>query len=67
MKKPNILFLLTDDQRFNTIHELGNEEILTPNLDELVKDSISMMNAYIPGGYTGAVCMPSRCMINTGR
>lgn len=67
MDKPNVLFLLTDDQRRNTIHALGNEDIITPNMDYLVKEGTSFTNAYIPGGYTGAVCMPSRCMINTGR
>lgn len=33
-KKPNILFIVTDDQRFDTIHALGNNEIITLNLDE---------------------------------
>ena len=35
-KKPNIIFIVTDDQRFDTIHALGNNEIITPNLDKLV-------------------------------
>ncbi len=35
---PNILFLFTDDQRFDTIHGLGNDAIKTPNMDTLVKD-----------------------------
>lgn len=34
-KKPNVLFIITDDQRFDTIHALGNSEIITPNLDKL--------------------------------
>lgn len=33
--KPNVLFLLADDERFDTIHALGNDEIKTPNLDRL--------------------------------
>lgn len=66
MKKPNILFIVTDDQRYDTIHALGNDEIITPNLDFLVKDGTSFTNAYIPCGLVGAVCMPSRAMINTG-
>lgn len=66
-KKPNILFLLTDDQRYNTIHALGNEEIITPNMDELVRRGTSFTQAHIPGGTSGAVCMPSRAMLNTGR
>ena len=36
-KKPNVLFIVTDDQRFDTIHGLGNDEIITPNLDRLVQ------------------------------
>lgn len=65
--KPNILFLLTDDQRFNTIHALGNDEIITPNMDALVNSGTAFTHAHIPGGTCGAVCMPSRAMIHTGR
>lgn len=63
----NILFLFTDDQRFDTIHALGNEQINTPNLDYLVNNGTSFLNAYIMGGSSGAVCMPSRAMMLTGR
>ncbi len=65
--KPNILFLFTDDQRFDTIHALGNEQIQTPNLDYLVNNGTAFSNAYIMGGSSGAVCMPSRAMLLTGR
>ena len=67
MKQPNILFLLTDDQRFDTIAALGNSEVSTPNMDELVDRGVSFTNAHIPGGTCGAVCMPSRAMIHTGK
>lgn len=67
MNKPNILFIITDDQRRDTIHSLGNTDIITPNLDSLVKEGTSFTNTYIAGGYTGAICMPSRAMINTGK
>ncbi len=66
-KKPNILFIVTDDQRFDTIHALGNEEIITPNLDRLAARGTSFVRAHIAGGTCGAVCMPSRAMILTGR
>lgn len=66
-KKPNILFLFTDDQRFDTIHALGNEDIITPNMDSLVKNGVSFSNAYIMGGTSPAVCAPSRSMLMTGR
>ncbi len=67
MKKPNILLLFADDQRFDTISALGHRQIKTPNLDLLMADGIAFTNAHIPGGTSGAVCMPSRAMLNTGR
>lgn len=66
MDKTNVLFIVTDDQRYNTIHAMGNDEIITPTLDALVKDGTYFNNAYIPCGLNGAVCMPSRAMLNTG-
>ncbi len=66
-KKPNILFIITDDQRFDTIHALGNDEIITPNLDKLMGEGMTFTNAHIAGGTCGAVCMPSRAMVLTGR
>ena len=54
-KQPNVLFLLTDDQRYGTIHALGNDEIVTPNMDRLVERGTSFMNAHIPGGTASAV------------
>lgn len=66
-KRPNILFLITDDQRYGTIHALGNEEIRTPNMDRLVYGGTSFINAHIPGGTVSAVCMPSRAMLHSGR
>ncbi|MBO5360498.1 MAG: sulfatase-like hydrolase/transferase [Clostridia bacterium] len=66
-KKPNILFIVTDDQRFDTIHALGNDEIITPNLDKLSERGTAFVRAHIAGGTCGAVCMPSRAMILSGR
>ena len=65
--KPNILFLFSDDQRFDTIHALGNDHIRTPHLDRLVQSGTVLSNAYIMGGTSGAVCMPSRAMLMSGR
>ncbi len=65
--RPNILFLFTDDQRFDTIAAHGNPEVSTPNLDWLVSNGTSFKNAYIMGGTDFAVCMPSRAMLMTGR
>ncbi|MBN1996852.1 sulfatase-like hydrolase/transferase [candidate division KSB1 bacterium] len=66
-KKPNVLFLFADDQRYDTVHALGNRDIITPTLDKLVNSGVSFSNAYIMGGNNGAVCMPSRAMLLTGR
>ncbi|NOY75443.1 MAG: sulfatase-like hydrolase/transferase [Kiritimatiellaeota bacterium] len=65
--KKNVLFLFTDDQRFDTIQALGNDRISTPNIDELVVNGAAFTQAHIPCGTSGAVCMPSRAMLNTGR
>lgn len=64
---PNILLILTDDQRRNTINALGHKDINTPNLDKLVSNGTSFTNAYILGAATAAVCSPSRAMLMTGR
>ncbi len=65
--KPNILILFTDDQRFNAVAELGNSEILTPNMDILVRSGITFTHTQIMGALGGAVCMPSRGMLMTGK
>jgi len=67
MNRPNIIFFFADDQRFDTIRALGNEEIITPNLDSLVQTGTAFTNAYIMGSMSGAVCVPSRAMLLTGR
>ena len=66
-KRPNILFIFTDDQRYDTIHALGNDEISTPTLDGLVRNGVAFTRAYIMGSTVGAVCIPSRAMLMTGR
>lgn len=66
-KRPNILFLLADDQRPDTIAALGNQVIQTPNLDSLVKRGFTFTNTYCMGSNTGAVCLPSRNMILSGK
>lgn len=66
-RKTNVLFILTDDQRWDTIHALGNPEVQTPVVDELVGRGFTFSNAYCQGSMIGAVCLPSRTMIFTGR
>lgn len=66
-QSPNILFLLADDQRHDTIHYLGNDKIKTPNIDKLATEGTAFTNSYIMGGTSAAVCAPSRSMLMTGR
>ena len=66
-RRPNILFLFADDQRADTIAAHGNPYIKTPNIDGLVRAGYSFRRNYIFGGNNGAVCVPSRAMLMTGK
>ncbi len=62
-RPPNILWLCTDQQRFDTIRALGNDRIRTPNLDRLAEQGVSFTRAYCQS----PVCTPSRASFLTGR
>ena len=64
---PNVLLFFADDQRFDTISALGNTAVQTPNIDRLVARGTTFTHAHIPCGTHGAICMPSRAMLHTGR
>lgn len=66
-KKPNILFLFTDDQRSGTIGAMNQYDVVTPAIDKLLSQGTSFTNSYILGATTAAVCSPSRAMLMTGR
>jgi arylsulfatase A-like enzyme len=61
--RPNILFILTDDQRFDDLGCMGNKIIQTPNLDKLAADGVIFNNAFV----TTAICCSSRASILTGQ
>ena len=63
MSQPNILWLCTDQQRFDTIRTLGNNLVNTPNLDQFTTQSASFDRAYCQS----PVCTPSRASFLTGR
>jgi arylsulfatase A-like enzyme len=65
--RPNILFLFADDQRVDTIAAHGNTHIQTPNIDGLVASGFSFRRNYVFGGNSGAVCVPSRAMLMSGK
>jgi len=66
-KRPNILFILTDDQAPHTLSAYGNKVCQTPHLDKLAASGIVLDQAYHMGSMSGAVCSPSRTMIMSGR
>jgi len=66
-KRPNFLFLFTDDQAFSTVNALNNPEVKTPNMDRLVRRGTTFTHCFNQGAWHGAVCVASRAMLNTGR
>jgi arylsulfatase A-like enzyme len=60
--RPNILLLFTDQQRADTIGALGNPHMVTPNLDQLVREGRAYTNAYSPN----PICCPARHNLITG-
>ena len=48
-RRPNVLLIVSDDQRFDTIRALTNDEIQTPNLDRLVRNGFSLTHAFRAG------------------
>jgi choline-sulfatase len=61
--RPNVLVVMTDQQRADSIAALGNEDIYTPNFDRLVESGVAFTNAYSQC----PVCVPARYNIRTGR
>ncbi len=66
-KKPNILFIFSDDQSYETLGALGDSEVSTPHIDSLASAGIVFSHAYNMGAWRGAVCLASRAMLNSGR
>ncbi len=62
MKQPNLLFIYTDEQAFNTLAAYGNSRIHMPNLNRLADESVVFDQAYV----TQPVCTPSRSSLLTG-
>ena len=62
MKKPNILFILTDQQRKDTLSAYGDLPCFTPNSDQFSEESITFENAYT----VCPICTPARASLQTG-
>jgi arylsulfatase A-like enzyme len=62
VRKPNLLFIMTDEQAANTMKAYGNSKIATPNLNRVAEESVVFKNAYV----SQPVCTPARSTIMTG-
>ena len=60
--RPNIIFLLTDDQRWDALGCTGNSIIRTPHIDRLSREGVTFQNCFV----TSAICMTSRASMFTG-
>lgn len=61
-KQPNIIFILTDDQRWDALGFAGNSIIQTPEMDRLAKEGTYFENAFV----TTPICAASRASLLTG-
>ncbi len=62
-ERPNIIFLLTDDQRWNALGCMGDPNIQTPNVDRLARQGVLFQNHFV----TTSICCCSRASIFTGQ
>ena len=62
-KRPNILFIMSDDHAYQAISAYSNKLIETPNIDRLAKEGMLFTNACV----TNSICAPSRAVILTGK
>jgi arylsulfatase len=60
--KPNIILIMTDQQRYDSIAALGFPYAITPNIDALVEKGVALTNCHI----TAPSCVPSRASLFTG-
>ncbi len=61
-ERPNIIFIITDQQRFDTISSLGFDYMDTPHLDRLVDEGVSFTGCHV----TAASCAPARASLFKG-
>ncbi len=61
-ERPNLLFIMTDQQRFDAMSCAGNPVLETPNMDRLAAEGVMFRNAYS----ANPVCVPARAVLLTG-
>ncbi|MFM7976309.1 MAG: sulfatase-like hydrolase/transferase [Pirellula sp.] len=61
-ERPNVLFILTDDQRWDALSLAGHRHLKTPNIDRIGREGVYFRNAFC----TTSLCSPSRASILSG-
>ncbi len=62
-RRPNVLYIVTDDQRWDLLSLRGHPFVRTPNMDRIGREGACFLNAFV----TTSLCSPSRASILTGR
>src|SRR5210317_992353 len=62
-KRPNIIFMMSDDHAYQAISAYQDHLIQTPNIDRLAQEGMIFTNACV----TNSICAPSRAVIFTGK
>jgi arylsulfatase A-like enzyme len=60
--KPNLVVMMTDDQRFDAMSCAGNKILQTPNMDRIAKEGMRFRNMFV----TNSLCAPSRATLMSG-
>ncbi len=66
-EKMNVLFIMLDDLQSTAVNYNGNSQVVSPNIDNIYSNGVSFTNTYTNGAIGGALSMPSRAMVMTGR
>lgn len=64
--RPNVVFILADDLSYKTVGYAGSPEVKSPRIDRLAEQGVVFDKAFNMGAWSGAVCVASRNMLNTG-
>ena len=65
MSRPNVLFMIADDHRWDAIGGMGDPTVQTPTMDALMTRGTTFRQTHIMGSLVGAVCVPSRAAVLT--
>ncbi len=62
VRRPNIIFIMSDDHAFQAVSAYGDSLIKTPNIDRIGREGVRFSNCFV----TNSLCSPSRAVILSG-